>query len=172
MEGYDTALLGNFYALPQFNKKFGVPVGDGTYQLTPAWQGGLQNGTQVGQIIGLMIAGLIADRFGYKKTFIGAQLMMIVVIFLFFFAQNIAMLFAAELIAGLPWGAFQTLATTYAADVAPIALRPVLTTYCNMCWVMGQLVSVGVLRGFVTREDEWAYRIPFALQWIWPGKLR
>lgn len=171
MEGYDTALLGNFYALPQFNRKFGVPVGDGTYQLTPAWQSGLQNGTQIGQICGLMIAGIIVDRLGYKKTLIGAHLIMIGVIFLFFFAQNIGMLMAAELIAGLPWGAFQTLTTTYAADVAPIALRPILTTYNNMCWVIGQLISVGILRGFIHRQDQWAYRIPFALQWVWPGKL-
>lgn len=54
MEGYDTALLGNFYALPQFNQIFRVPVGNGTYQLTPAWQSGLENDTQIGQICGLM----------------------------------------------------------------------------------------------------------------------
>lgn len=89
---------------------------------------------------------------------------MMAVMFLFVFAQNIGMLMAAEFIAGLPWGAFQTSTTTYTADVAPIALRPILTTYRNMCWVIGQPASVGVLRGFIHREDRWAYRIPFAIQ--------
>lgn len=28
-----------------------------------------------------------------------------------------------------------------------------------------------MLRGFADRPDEWAYRIPFALQWIWPVPL-
>jgi SP family general alpha glucoside:H+ symporter-like MFS transporter len=37
-----------------------------------------------------------------------------------------------------------------------------------MCWIIGQLIAGGVLRGLVTREDQWGYRIPFALQWLWP----
>lgn len=129
MEGYDTALLGNFYGLPQFRERFGVLLPDGDWQLTSSWQSGLQNGTQVGQMIGLLFAGLLADRFGYRKTLLGALLVTIGLVFLFFFAKNIGMLFAAEMLCGLPWGAFQTLTTTYAADVTPIALRPILTTY-------------------------------------------
>lgn len=38
----------------------------------------------------------------------------------------------------------------------------------NACWVFGALIAVSVLRGFLDRTDEWAYRIPFALQWAWP----
>jgi MFS transporter, SP family, general alpha glucoside:H+ symporter len=37
--------------------------------------------------------------------------------------------------------------------------------------VFGQLIGSGVLRAMVTRDDQWAYRIPFALQWIWPVPL-
>lgn len=37
-----------------------------------------------------------------------------------------------------------------------------------MCWIIGQLIAAGTLRGLVSREDSWGYRIPFALQWIWP----
>jgi SP family general alpha glucoside:H+ symporter-like MFS transporter len=33
---------------------------------------------------------------------------------------------------------------------------------------MGQFIAAGVNRGSVTRTDQWAYRIPFAIQWIWP----
>lgn len=55
------------------------------------------------------------------------------VIFMMFFAQNIGMLFAGEILCGLPWGAFQTLTTTYAADIAPPVLRPMLTTWNNAC---------------------------------------
>lgn len=36
---------------------------------------------------------------------------MIGVIFIPFFAQNIETLFAGQLIAGIPWGIFQTLST-------------------------------------------------------------
>jgi SP family general alpha glucoside:H+ symporter-like MFS transporter len=64
---------------------------------------------------------------------LGALFMIGGAIFLLFFAQNIGMLMAGEILCGIPWGAFQTLTTTYAAEVAPIALRPYLTTYVNMC---------------------------------------
>lgn len=37
-----------------------------------------------------------------------------------------------------------------------------------MCFIIGQLISAGVLKGFDTRLDVWGYRIPFALQWVWP----
>jgi len=68
-------------------------------------------------------------------------------------------------------GVFQTITTAYAAEVVPVPLRHVLTTYVNLCWVFGQFVGSGVLRGLVSRTDEWAYRIPFALQWMWPVPL-
>lgn len=133
MEGYDTSLLGGFFGYPQFQRKFGEPVGDGTYQLTATWQSGLQAAVQVGEIFGLWIAGVIADRYGYKKTLFGAQVMMIAVIFIMFFAQNLTMLLIGEILCGMPWGAFQTLTATYAAEISPMSLRPYLTTYCNMC---------------------------------------
>ena len=73
---------------------------------------GLQNGTQVGQILGLMIAGVIAERYGYKKTLLGALTLMIGFIFILFFAQNIAMLFIGGMACGIPWGMFQVSIST------------------------------------------------------------
>jgi MFS transporter, SP family, general alpha glucoside:H+ symporter len=37
-----------------------------------------------------------------------------------------------------------------------------------MCWVIGQLIAAGVNRASVVRHDQWAYKIPFAIQWVWP----
>lgn len=36
-----------------------------------------------------------------------------------------------------------------------------------MCFATGQLVGAGVLQSFINRQDDWAWRIPFAIQWIW-----
>ena len=33
---------------------------------------------------------------------------------------------------------------------------------------MGQFIAAGVNRSSITRNDQWAYRIPFAVQWVWP----
>lgn len=40
-----------------------------------------------------------------------------------------------------------------------------------MCFILGQFISAGVLRGLVHRQDQWGYRIPYALQWVWPTFL-
>jgi SP family general alpha glucoside:H+ symporter-like MFS transporter len=68
-------------------------------------------------------------------------------------------------------GVFQTLTITYASEVCPVALRGYLTTYVNFCWGLGQLIAVGVIKAMLNREDQWAYRIPYALQWMWPVPL-
>ena len=43
-----------------------------------------------------------------------------------------------------------------------------MTSWINMCWVIGGLFSTGVLTGLMKNTSQWGYRIPFALQWIWP----
>ena len=54
MEGYDIALIGNFYAFPPFNEKYGQLQDDGSYQVPAQWQAGISNGAQCGQIVGLL----------------------------------------------------------------------------------------------------------------------
>lgn len=77
------------------------------------------------------------------------------------------MLMVSEVFCGLSWGVFQTLATTYAADVVPLGLRSYLTSSVNLCWLLGQFVGAGVLRGTLQWANQWSYRVPFGLQWMW-----
>jgi MFS transporter, SP family, general alpha glucoside:H+ symporter len=172
MEGYDTLLLANFFALPQFNRKYGTyDAITKSYQISAAWRSGLTNGASVGEILGLFAAGIIQDRIGYRKTIIGALFMIICFIFITFFAVDLPMLLAGEILCGIPWGVFQTITTAYASEVCPIQLRAYLTTYVNLCWVFGQLIGSGVLRAMVASTSANAYRIPFAIQWVWPPLL-
>lgn len=174
MEGYDTWLLGSFYGMPAFQRKFGDYVGkdpktgEDSYELNVTWQNALGNGTSTAQIIGLMINGIVSERIGYRWTMIVSLILVTAFIFIQFFAVNVRMLLAGYCLAGLPWGVFQTLTTTYAAEVCPVPLRPYLTTFVNLCWVIGQLIAAGILKAFVSGTSEWSYRIPYAIQWIWP----
>lgn len=168
MEGYDGVLMGSFYAVDAFNKKYGSLQTDGTYYLSAAWQSGLSNSMSVGQIFGLFICGLVSERLGYRKTMLSALCAVICFIFILFFAPSVEILCVGEILMGISLGIFQTITVTYASEVCPVVLRCYLTTYVNLCWVIGQLIASGILRGFVARTDEWAYRIPFAIQWVWP----
>lgn len=170
MEGYDVVLLANLYASPAFSKRYGNPTGNPKtpYQIPARWQAGLSNGANVGEILGLFINGIVSERYGYRKTMIVSLVAVAAFIFIPFFAKDLIDLEIGEILCGIPWGVFQTLTTAYASEVCPTQLRAYLTTYVNLCWVMGQLIGSGVLRSVVTRTDQWAYRIPFAVQWIWP----
>ncbi|KAJ6783626.1 hypothetical protein PWT90_04479 [Aphanocladium album] len=171
MEGYDITLVNNFYAFPQFNKKYGELTPKGTYEVPARWQAGLSNGAQVGEIIGLFINGFVSERFGYRWTVMGCLTLVAAFTTIFFTAQNVQMLLVAEILCGIPWGIFQTLTITYASEVCPVALRGYLTTYVNFCWGLGQEIGIGVIFSMLKRDDEWAYRIPYALQWMWPLPL-
>ncbi|KAJ8059575.1 hypothetical protein OCU04_011231 [Sclerotinia nivalis] len=171
MEGYDLCLLSNFYAFPQFNEKYGEQLPDGTWQVPAKWQAGLSNGANVGEIIGLFINGWVSERFGYRYTVMTCLTLIIAFTAIFFTAKDVIALEVAEILCGIPWGVFQTLTVTYASEVCPLGLRGYLTTYVNFCWGLGQVIGIGVIKAMLPRTDEWAYRIPYALQWMWPVPL-
>lgn len=125
----------------------------------------------IGGFFGVLLNGILVDRFGQKRVLLGSLAALGAFIFITFFAPNIGVLAAGELLCGLPWGIFATSAPTYASEVLPMCLRIYLTSYTNMCFIIGQLIAAGVLAGLVGRTDEWGYRIPFALQWMWPVLL-
>jgi SP family general alpha glucoside:H+ symporter-like MFS transporter len=66
---------------------------------------------------------------------------------------------------------FQTLTTSYAAEICPMAIRGHLTSFVNICWASGLFISACVVRGSVQIESEWGWRLPYMLQWIWPVPL-
>ncbi|KAJ5848311.1 hypothetical protein N7455_012268 [Penicillium solitum] len=196
MEGYDISLVNNFYAFPQFTKKYGELTPDGSYQVPAAvrrtsrysvfilsptphsllmgssmWQAGLSNGAYCGEIIGLLINGWASERFGYRYTIMTSLALITAFTAIFFTAPNIQTLLAAEILAGVPWGIFQTLTVTYASEVCPVVLRGYLTSYVNFCWGLGQLVGIGVIKAMLNRDDQWSYKIPYGLQWMWPVPL-
>ncbi|ORX36696.1 alpha-glucoside:hydrogen symporter [Kockovaella imperatae] len=181
MEGYDTALLGSITGLPIFRQKYGKYSGNAAdgYQLEPAWQTAIGQASTVGNIIGIFVASWFQDRYGYRHTIQISLVLMAAFVFIVFFAPNVQVLFVGELLCGLPWGAFSSSAVSYASEVTPVALRGYLTTYVNLCWVIGQFISAGVLLGVQNRPDKWSYKIPFAVQWasqnkhhnVWPIPL-
>ncbi|KAF1961259.1 maltose permease MAL61 [Byssothecium circinans] len=167
MEGYDVCLLSNFFGFPEFKKKYGSQLPDGTYEISAPWQAGLSNGVTVGEIIGLMINGWVSERYGYRYTVMACLMLIIAFTAIFFTAQTVVHLLVAEILCGVPWGVFQTLTITYASELT----EETVTTYVNFCWGLGQLIGIGVIRAMLSRDDEWSYRIPYALQWMWPVPL-
>ena len=135
--------MGSFYAYPAFQAKYGQRLPNGKVGLSAAWQAGLSNGVNVGEILGLFVNGIVSEKYGYRKTMIVSLILTIGFIFINFFAQNVQTLLVGEILIGIPLGVFQTLTVTYASEVCPVVLRAYLTTYVNLCWVIGQFIASG-----------------------------
>lgn len=130
-----------------------------------SWSTG--NGNNIGSIIGLMLNGWLQSRYGSRKVYMGAMALMGVTIFALFFAVNVQMLFAANILCGIPWGIFQTLTTAYAAEICPAAMRGYLTAWVSMCWGCGSFLAAGVLRASLDLDGDLGWKLPYALQWVW-----
>ncbi|RFU81725.1 sugar inositol transporter [Trichoderma arundinaceum] len=154
MSGYDGQIIFSFYALPAFQKRYGELVG-GSYEIPAPWQTALGMGNPIGQVLGALASGYPMERFGRRWT-------------LAFFATSLPMLCAGEILGGLAYGFYVVIAPTYASEICPLALRGLLTAFINLAFVIGQFIAQGVAAGLEGREDEWAYKAPFALQWLWP----
>jgi Arabinose efflux permease len=118
-----------------FPEKYGQELPNGTYEISASWQAGLSNGASVGSLMGLLLNGYLSERFGFRNTMLASLAFITATIFIPFFAPSIEVLLVGQVLMGIPWGIFQTLTTSYAAEVAPTHLRAYLTTYVNLCWV-------------------------------------
>ncbi|KAM0085613.1 hypothetical protein ACKRZS_002119 [Fusarium odoratissimum] len=172
MAGFDAQIITSFYALPAFQTKYGERVhgGDG-YEVSAPWQTALGMGNPIGQVLGALASGYPLEMFGRKKTLAICCVWSIALVFVQFFSTSISMLCAGEILGGLAYGFYVVIAPTYASEVCPLALRGFLTTSINMAFVIGQFIAQGCAAGVETRMDEWAYKIPFAIQWVWPTIL-
>lgn len=167
MDGYDLQLVYSLLALPQFEEKYGQPYGTG-YQLTANWQTALNIGSPIGRVVGGLLVAWLSDRFSRKSILAMSLLLTSGCIFFTVFATTIQILVAGEMIIGVLWGCFNTLAPVYTSEICPVALRGILMAFILTSWGIGQLIAQGVIKACSERQDNWSFRIPFAIQWLWP----
>ncbi|KAG9496179.1 hypothetical protein J7337_012760 [Fusarium musae] len=168
MESYGMLLMNSFFAFPQFQQKYGVELPNGKYSIPAKWQLALTITLNVGLIIGVFANGYCADRWGLRKVMLISHVFYAGCVFILFFAPSVELLVVGTLLISIPCGFFAAATPSYAAEVAPLQLNGYLTVYVNLCWVMGKMISFGVLTSMLKYPTEWSYRIPFAIQWGWP----
>lgn len=172
MEGYDNTLLNSFMGYPAFRKKYGKwHDAESGYQISAEWQITFGNVGALGNIVGALLNGYVTPKYGHRKVIMGTMVALSAFIFIVFFAPNTKVLLVGNTLFSVPMGIFATTGPSYAAEVTPVALRAYLTAYINLCWCTGQFISAGVLKGLVNNHTQWGYRIPFAIQWVWPLPL-
>ena len=168
MRGYDASVANSFFALPAFQNRFGKPVPGHGNQVQAKWQSALSIATTVGQVFGSIVASYPMEWFGRRKTLAVYLCLTTAIIPMQAFAPSIEVLVAGEYIGGFILGCYQVLIPTYSSELLPNVLRPYLAAAINAAYNAGGLIIAGVTAGFDTWDSEWAYKIPFCLQWMWP----
>lgn len=191
MESFDMFLNGNFVALPAFQERYGVRHGDG-WVIPTRWQSALFQAGQCGAFVGVFAAGPVTNYLGYRWTTILALILMNATIFVSFFvsrpflialklspltrnpfsvliqADSLAVLTVGQALEGVPWGFFIANSPAYASEIVPISLRGACTATLQMSWSIGSIIVAGATYGYNKMDNEWAWRVPLALQWIFP----
>lgn len=171
MESFDMFLNGNFVALTPFQRKYGVLLDDGKYAIPTRWQSALFQSGQCGAFVGVFLAGPVTNLLGYRWTTILALILMNATIFISFFADSLTVLVVGQALEGVPWGFFIANSPAYASEVVPLVLRGATTATLQMSWSIGGIIVAAATYGYNKRDDQWAWRVPLALQWIFPTPL-
>lgn len=100
MDGYDYHVISSLFAQPAFQKAYGELQQNGSYQITAPWQSGLNNGSSVGCLLGLYLAGHLTDKFGFRKTIMFTLFLTFCFIFIQFFANSLVLLQVGQILLG------------------------------------------------------------------------
>ena len=171
--GYDAQIGGATVSVPSFRRDFGYTDAVHGYVLPAKWQSAFNAMSCVGGLIGGLAVGWIADRVGRKGAVTIACFISIGGVFIQFFTPphaNIGMIFG-KLVNGAALGIYVATASSYCAEISPLALRGITTGSVNLWICLGQLMSNCVIEALGQRTDRNAYRIPFAIQWAFPVVL-
>jgi SP family general alpha glucoside:H+ symporter-like MFS transporter len=159
MESYDVFLIGNFVALPEFRKQYGIYDGPvNGYVIEPKWQSALQVSGQLGALIGVFLAGPLTSRIGYRYATLTGLMLLNAFIFVFYFASSLPVIFVAQLLEGMPWGIFIANAPAYCSEIVPIKLRAPATQMLQMFWAIGSIIVGAVTYCYQGRNDPSAYK--------------
>lgn len=128
--GFDTAVING--AILFLRQEFGLT--DGQTEVAAS-------ALLVGCLLGSAAAGNLADRYGRRKSLIGASLLFCISSLWTALPRTIEEFSIARVIAGLAIGVASVLAPMYIAEIAPAGIRGRLVTLNQMAIVTGILLS-------------------------------
>ncbi|GAB6933747.1 MFS transporter [Calditerricola satsumensis] len=114
------------------------------WHLAPSVTGMLGSVNFIGMAIGAALAGLLADRFGRQRLFVGTLILYSLATGASAFAGTVAVLLALRFLAGMGLGGELPVATTYVLESAPESSRGRAVVYLNSFWAVGMLVAAFV----------------------------
>ncbi|EJT97791.1 general substrate transporter [Dacryopinax primogenitus] len=160
--GYDITVSGAVVAIPSFRRDLGTFIDD-QWVISAAWQSGFNAGSNIFQALGAFATGFIGEKIGRKGSLLVASIISIAALFLQFFIRphDFVMFFFGRSINGFAVGIYTTIASSYCAEVSPLALRGVTTGAVNF-WIL-------VNCGFISYKGNCTHRTVQLVKLDHPG---
>ena len=130
--GYDWVVIGG--AKPFYEVFFGISS-------SPLWQGVAMSTALVGCLIGAMVAGGFADRYGRKPLLIAAAILFTVSAIATGLFDDFTLFNIARFVGGVGIGVASALSPMYIAEISPSEIRGRLVSFNQMTIVLGILAA-------------------------------
>jgi SP family myo-inositol transporter-like MFS transporter 13 len=115
--------------------------------------------TSGGALVGAILAGLIADRFGRKPPMYLACAVFVVGSVIQAAAYSLAQMSVGRFVVGLGVGSAAMIIPLYIGELAPAKYRGRMIAFDNMSVTLGQLVSYALGAGFTEVSHGWRYMV-------------
>ena len=155
--GYDWVVIGG--AKPFYELFFGISD-------SPVMQGVAMSTALVGCLIGAMVAGAAADRYGRKPLLTMAAILFTVSAIATGLFNDFTLFNIARLIGGMGIGVASALSPMYIAEVSPTAIRGRMVSLNQMTIVLG-ILAAQVVNMLLARETSVAESQAWNIAWGW-----
>ena len=155
--GYDWVVIGG--AKPFYELHFGI--GD-----SPLMQGVAMTTALVGCLVGAMVAGAAADRFGRKPLLMLSAVLFTVSAIATGLFSDFTLFNIARFIGGMGIGVASALAPMYIAEVSPAEIRGRMVSLNQMTIVLG-ILSAQIVNMLLARDTSVAESQAWNVAWGW-----
>ncbi|KAI1760652.1 general substrate transporter [Hypoxylon sp. FL1150] len=164
--GFDISSMSGVIATAAYKRYFDSPI---SYH-----QGGITASMPAGSFIGSLASSFIADKFSRRVALQIACVLWIIGSVIQCAAQNVAMLCAGRIIAGLCVGIASSIVPIYQSEIAPKEIRGRVVSLQQWAITWGILIQYFIQYGAAQigggpedpNQPEAAFRIPWAIQMI------
>ncbi|GAM35494.1 hypothetical protein TCE0_017r03874 [Talaromyces pinophilus] len=170
--GFDSSYYSGILAMEPFIKAYGhYDSSTGTYILSSSIQSLTTSIINVGELVGAVSSYVVGDHLGRRGGLFVSSLMVVLGVIFQTASHYLGMLIVGRLVLGYAVGLISCLVPLYVADCAPARFRGALVSMYQFNVGIGLLLGVIVDNATKDRSDSGSYRIPMAVQLIFPIML-